>query len=200
MRKVLWSLALVAAAFVLPQIAMAAESEKAGKADKPGPKFDLKEMFQKMDKDKDGKLTVEEFTEGMKELHKAMMEHHGPMGPMPGGPMPPPPPMFGMAPHGGPSSWWMMGGSIPGQGPGPGPWTMGGPMQGHAPGPGPWMMGGPMQGQGPGLCPPGGPCPPMKQAGGPPPFGPEKDGKPLEARLKDLEAKIKALEAKVEAK
>ncbi len=88
---------------------------------------DLKALFAKMDKNKDGKLTVEEFTEGMKKLHEEMMAHLQaagqmpgpgipmPPGPMPGMPMPPPPlPMQGvMMPHSG-----------------PGPWMMGGPMLG----------------------------------------------------------------------
>lgn len=51
---------------------------------------DLKELFEQFDKSKDGTLTQEEFTEGMKQLHKTMMEHARPMAGMPGqgGPMP----------------------------------------------------------------------------------------------------------------
>ena len=40
-----------------------------------GKEPDLKALFAKMDKNKDGKLTVEEFTEGMKKLHEEMMAH-----------------------------------------------------------------------------------------------------------------------------
>jgi hypothetical protein len=140
---------------------------------------DLKELFGKFDKDKDGKLTQDEFTEGMKQMHKAMTEHAGPRGPMPGcpmqggpmqgGPMPPPPPMFGMMPQHG--------------------------------GPGPWMMGGPMPGShGNNPCPAGGECPHMKGPAGNPPPPREKDGKALDARFKELEAKVKALEDKLQAK
>ena len=87
---------------------------------------DLKALFTKMDKNKDGKLTVEEFTEGMKKLHEEMMAHLQaanqmprpgmpmPPGPMPGMPMPPPFPMPGIVmPHAGPSDW-MMGRPTPG--------------------------------------------------------------------------------------
>jgi hypothetical protein len=82
---------------------------------------DFKKLFAEFDKDKDGKLTLEEFTEGMKRLHKTMMERARPKGPMAGGPMPPPP-MPGMMPQWGPGSWWMMGGPMPGwQGPAPRP-------------------------------------------------------------------------------
>jgi hypothetical protein len=45
---------------------------------------DPKELFQKFDKDNDGNLTLDEFTEGMKQLHKDMMEHARPMAGMPG--------------------------------------------------------------------------------------------------------------------
>ena len=103
---------------------------------------DFKALFDKMDKNKDGKLTLEEFTEGMKQLHKDMMEHARPMGPPPvamplGGPMPGPGNVMwiqrpmpgpggvggpGFAPAGpggpgGPAAW----------GPGPAPGGFGGP-------------------------------------------------------------------------
>ena len=87
---------------------------------------DLKALFAKMDKNKDGKLTVEEFTEGRKKLHEEVMRtckqrarcrarntdasRSDAWMPMP----PPPLPMQGvMMPHSG-----------------PGPWMMGGPMLG----------------------------------------------------------------------
>ena len=135
-----------------------------------GKEPDLKALFAKMDKNNDGKLTVEEFTEGMKKMHEEMMAHlHAagqipglgmpmPPGPMPGMPMPPPPfPMPGM----------MM----------PPPFPMPGMTMPHA-GPGHWMMGGPMSG----------------------PHGVPSPAKALEARFSDLEARLKSLEAKVEAK
>jgi Ca2+-binding EF-hand superfamily protein len=174
-----------------------------------------KELFEKFDTDKDGKLTLDEFTKGMEQLHKTMMEHARPKGPMPGGPgfpmmqggpagpMPPPFQMPGMMP---PRQWWpgpgMMGGGQPGApmfGPG---W----PMPPHG-GPGFAMTRGPMQGAAPGL---GGPMPPHSEpglgapAGAAPPCHHDDQGsdatKPLETRIADLEAKLKALEAKIEAK
>lgn len=73
---------------------------------------DPKKLFAKMDKDNDGKLTVEEFTEGLKEVHKTMMEHRGQRGrmawQMPRGPM-----YNMMPPRGGPGMW------MDGMGPGP---------------------------------------------------------------------------------
>ena len=102
-----------------------------------GPMPDPKELFEKMDKDKDGKLSVEEFTEGMKRVHEAIKGHFHPMGPMPGFGMPMPPP--------GPMPGGMM---MPPQGPGP---MMQGPMV--------WTQNG-------GSCPPGGPCPMMKPGDG----------------------------------
>ncbi len=77
---------------------------------------DMKALFAKMDKNKDGKLTVEEFTEGMKKLHEEMMAHLQAANQMsrPGMPMPPPFPMPGIVmPHAGPSAW-MMGRPMPG--------------------------------------------------------------------------------------
>ena len=86
----------------------------------PGKEPDLKALFAKMDKNNDGKLTVEEFTEGMKKMHEEMMAHLHPAGqipglgmpmppgPMPGMPMPPPFPMPGMTmPHAGPGHLMM---------------------------------------------------------------------------------------------
>lgn len=67
---------------------------------------DLKELFEKFDTDKDGKLMPEEFTEGMKQMHQEMMEQGPPMvmggipGAMPGHGRP--------MPHGDPAPCWMM--------------------------------------------------------------------------------------------
>lgn len=120
-----------------------------------GPKFkapDPKEVFAKLDTDKDGKLSVEEFTEGVKQFEKKMKEMaaHAPWGMMP--------------PCGAPGQGWY------GRSFAPGPY-------------GPWP-------------PCGRECPMMKKG----PGGPDKDGKALEARVKDLEAKLKAIEAKLDAK
>jgi hypothetical protein len=186
----------------LPQVLAAEESEKGKKDGPPGPEMlfkhpkfkapDPKEVFEKLDTNKDGKLSLEEFTEGMKQFEKAMREH-GPMPPCgapawggPGhqfGPRPDGPgPQYGPGPGGpGPRHGHEMGG--PGMG-GPG---MGGPGMG---GPGP--MAGPREG---GPCPGDKECPMMKGHD-----GRDQDGKALEARIKDLEAKLKAVEAKLEAK
>ena len=48
------------------------------------PMFDAKAIFARLDKDKDGKLSLEEFSAGVERMHRAMkMMHHGrpPMGP-----------------------------------------------------------------------------------------------------------------------
>jgi hypothetical protein len=45
---------------------------------------DPKELFQKLDKDNDGNLTLDEFTNGMNQLHNEMIEHARPMAGMPG--------------------------------------------------------------------------------------------------------------------
>lgn len=135
-----------------------------------GKEPDLKALFAKMDKNKDGKLTVEEFTEGMKKLHEEMMAHLQAAGQMPGPGMPMPPgPMPGMPMP--PPPFAMQGVTMPP------PFPMSSMMMPHV-GPGPWMMGRPMPG--PHGCTP----PAMAQ----------------DARLSELEAKLKALEAKVEAK
>ena len=128
---------------------------------------DLKELFEKFDKNKDGKLTLEEFTEGMKQLHKGMMGHAGPWGPMPGGPMPPPPPGPGAMPPGG-MGFWMMGGPI-----------LGG--HGFAPPP--------AGGECPMMKPPAGPPPAGADKDR---ETPEARIKELEARVKALEGKLEA--------
>jgi hypothetical protein len=133
-----------------------------------GKEPDLKTLFAKMDKNKDGKLTVEEFTEGMKKLHEEMTAHLQaaghmpgpgmpmPPGPMPGMPMPPPPfPMSGMMSP---------------------PFPMPGMMMPHA-GPGSGMLGRSMPG------PHGCPSPAMAM---------DARLKDLEAKLKALEAKVEA--------
>ena len=79
---------------------------------------------------KEGKLTVEEFTEGMKKLHEEMMAHLQAVGQMPGPGMPMPPgPMPGMPMPKPPCP--MQGMMMPPPFPMPGmmcPWMMGGPM------------------------------------------------------------------------
>lgn len=45
---------------------------------------DPNELFHRFDKDNDGNLTLDEFTEGMKQLHKEISEHARPMAGMPG--------------------------------------------------------------------------------------------------------------------
>jgi len=70
---------------------------------RPGPGFDrppmpdLKKVFARMDRDDDGNLSLEEFTEGMRRMHRHMMGHHGPMGMHhgPHGRPPMGPPMWG---------------------------------------------------------------------------------------------------------
>ena len=128
---------------------------------------DLKELFEKFDKNKDGKLTLEEFTEGMKQLHKDMLEHAGPWGPMPGCPMPPPPPGHDGIPFGG-MGFWMMGGPMPG---------------GHGFGPHP------DGGECPMMKPPAGPPPGSNEKGR---ETPEARIKELEARVKALEARLES--------
>lgn len=64
-----------------------------GPAHRPMP--DLKALFARMDRDKSGELSLEEFTEGMRRLRAHMMRRHAqvrpPMGPYMRGPMGPPP-------------------------------------------------------------------------------------------------------------
>jgi hypothetical protein len=202
--------AVLATVVGLPQVVAAEESEKGKKDGPPGPETsfkppvfklpDAKEVFEKLDTNKDGKLSLEEFAEGVKQFEKAMKEH-APRGPMPPWGMPGQgmrgPHQFGPGP----------GGPWPQYGPGPGGPGMGGPGPhfGHGMGGHGWPgMGGPGPQAGPG---PGGPmggphdggpclgdreCPMMK--------GHDRDGKGLEARVKELEAKLKALETKLESK
>jgi Ca2+-binding EF-hand superfamily protein len=160
---------------------------------------DPKEIFAKLDKDKDGKLSLEEFTEGMKEREKEYAEY-GPhmMPPAPWGPGP----QYGQPPMGpGPQQF----GQCPcacrcqqyGQMPPAGPWMapQGLGMPGMQPGFGPP----PQFGPGPQGC-PGRECPMAKDFDG---RGPHDGGEAihdLESKMKDLESKLKALEAKVGAK
>jgi Ca2+-binding EF-hand superfamily protein len=164
----------------------------------PGQKPDPKEVFQEWDANQDGKLSLEEFTKGAEQLHRAMGPA-GPRGPMPGGPMPGGPMQRGPMPGGPMQGCPMQGGPMPpapmfGMGPQAGPgMMMGQPM--------PPMHGGPMQGgHRPCPFPAGGERPQMKPAGGPPPSDAPKDAKGLETRLKKLEEALKALEAKLDAK
>lgn len=104
MRRMLLGIALsLTVLWFLPQLMTAEEPQRGGPAG-------LQALFEKFDTDKDGKLTPEEFTEGMKQMHQEMMEHGPPM--MIGG-MPGAMPGHGRPmPHGGPAPCWMM------QGPG----------------------------------------------------------------------------------
>jgi hypothetical protein len=137
---------------------------------------DLKELFRKFDKNRDGRLTLEEFTEGMKRMHEAMRGpgRPGPEGDRPEGRRPPREgagPDRPMPPREGPGSHWD-------GGPRPGPEDLA-------------------------ACPPDGPCPERKGPPQKPPAGvkkPNGDHNPgLEAKVRELEAKLHRLEAKLDA-
>ena len=132
-----------------------------------GKEPDFKELFTRFDKNKDGKLTLDEFTEGMKQLHKAMMAHAGPNGPMQGRPMQAPPPIPGRMPQSG-----------------PGPWMMGGPTpEWHGPAPCP----------GGGVCPATRPAAiPSRPRAEKDAKGLDARVKELEAKVKALDAKLEA--------
>lgn len=101
MRQILLSVGIVVAAcvFFMPRVVAIEEPGKDGPPAHPafshgrpqGNAPDLMELFEKFDADKDGTLTPDEFTEGMNQLHRRMMEHARPMTgrmsePMPFGP------------------------------------------------------------------------------------------------------------------
>jgi hypothetical protein len=97
MRELLLMLMTVAVVIFQSQVARSEQPDKAGP---PSPERLFKELFAKLDKDKDGKLTLEEFTEGMERLHKEMAKERGP-----GPGMPPPFGRPGMMRDGGPGHW-----------------------------------------------------------------------------------------------
>jgi Ca2+-binding EF-hand superfamily protein len=187
---------------------------------------DAKEIFAKLDKDKDGKLSFDEFNEGVKQVEKMMSEQHrgGPhgmppfaqqapgqqFGPGPDGPGPQfTPPPFGPPHHGCPccQHCGQQQGGPDRQHFGPGP------MGGHEPNDGMRPQGpnvpGPHAGRGPGghgpeadrgdrPCHGDRECPMMQGKDGKmPPRDGGKPDKDLEAKIRDLEAKIKILQEKV---